>query len=422
MTRAQGARSVMALNFETAYGTPLTTGFHQVPFVSTTLGSEQPLLDNEVLGFGRDPLAPSKDALNSDGKVVIPMDVRNWGYWLKATFGAPVSEDFTAASGYIAFTGNPAAESTVTINGTVFTFKTSGAAGNQINIGANRAATLTELAIVLNASVVAGVALATYTGTATRLNVVFDAAGLAGNAFTLAASATSTGTVSNTTLDGGYRKHTFTTGSWDLPSVSIETQMPEIPKYSMFSGGVVDQLSWEMQRSGLLQATVDLICRGEDIATSSAISDALLVEPYTRFVHFNGEIRRNNQVISNITQGRVTYMNNLDRIDAIRDDGRIEGADPSIAACKGQIVSRFSDMTLINQAIDGTACELAFIHSLDDGRYFRFNVHAVYLPRPRTEISGPGGIEVTFDWQAAQNAGNPIMATAILVNAKANYA
>jgi Phage tail tube protein len=422
MTRAQGARSVMALNFESIYGTPETLGYHQVPFVSTTLGSEQPLLDNEVLGFGRDPLAPSKDALNSDGNVVIPMDVRNFGFWLKATFGAPVSEDFLFASGYITFTANPAPESTVTINGTVFTFKSSGAVGNQVDIGLTRTATLTALAVVLNASVVAGVALATYTSTATRLNIAFDAAGLAGNDFTLAASALSTGTVSNTTLDGGRRKHTFTTGNWDLPSVSIETQMPEIPKYSMFSGGVVDQLSWEMQRSGLLQATVDLICRGEDIAEATVIEDALVAETYTRFTHFNGEIRRGNEVIANITQARVAYMNNLDRIDAIRADGRIEGADPSIAACKGQIVTRFSDMTLINQAIDGTACELSFIHEIDEGRYFRFNVHAVYLPRPRTEIAGPGGIEVTFDWQAAQNAGNPIMATAVLVNTRANYA
>ena len=54
MARAQGARSQMALAFESVYGTSPGSGFKQVPFASTNLGGEQPLLDSELLGFGRD--------------------------------------------------------------------------------------------------------------------------------------------------------------------------------------------------------------------------------------------------------------------------------------------------------------------------------------------------------------------------------
>ena len=70
MARAQGARSQMALAFETVYGTSPVSGYKQIPFASTSLGGEQPLLDSELLGFGRDPLAPIKDALSVDGDVV----------------------------------------------------------------------------------------------------------------------------------------------------------------------------------------------------------------------------------------------------------------------------------------------------------------------------------------------------------------
>ncbi|GAB1479614.1 hypothetical protein MASR2M74_21790 [Paracoccaceae bacterium] len=35
-----------------------------MPFASTTLGSEQPLIASELLGQGRDPLAPIKDAVS----------------------------------------------------------------------------------------------------------------------------------------------------------------------------------------------------------------------------------------------------------------------------------------------------------------------------------------------------------------------
>ena len=74
MARAQGARAQMALAFETTYGTPPVGGFTKMPFASTSLGSEQPLLNSELLGYGRDPLAPIKDAVTADGNVVVPID------------------------------------------------------------------------------------------------------------------------------------------------------------------------------------------------------------------------------------------------------------------------------------------------------------------------------------------------------------
>jgi len=56
MARAQGARAQIALAYETVYGTPPISGFRLMPFARTTLGSEQPLLESELLGYGRDPL------------------------------------------------------------------------------------------------------------------------------------------------------------------------------------------------------------------------------------------------------------------------------------------------------------------------------------------------------------------------------
>ena len=53
MARAQGARALMALAFETTYGTPPVGGFTRMPFASTSLGAEQPLLNSELLGYGR---------------------------------------------------------------------------------------------------------------------------------------------------------------------------------------------------------------------------------------------------------------------------------------------------------------------------------------------------------------------------------
>ena len=91
MARAQGARAQMALAFETVYGTAPASGYTRVPFASTTLGSEQPLISSELLGYGRDPTAPIKDAVTADGDVVVPIDAAAFGFWLKAAFGEPIT-------------------------------------------------------------------------------------------------------------------------------------------------------------------------------------------------------------------------------------------------------------------------------------------------------------------------------------------
>ena len=319
MARAQGARAQMALAFETTYGTPPTpdsegSGYTKMPFASTSLGAEQPLLNSELLGYGRDPLAPIKDAVTSDGDVVIPIDASSFGFWLKAAFGDP-----------------------------------------------------------------------TTTGTAP-----------------------------------GPFTHAYQSGSWTLPSMSIETGMPEVPRFAMYSGCVLDQITWQMQRSGLLTATARLVAQGETVGTTtSAGTPAALA--LQRFGHFNGAITRNGTPLGNVVSAEITYANNLDRIETIRADGRIDGADPSIAALTGRIEVRFADQVLVDQAINGEPCAMEFAYVLPSGESFTFTVHAVYLPRPRIEISGPQGVQASFDWQAAQDATEGRMCTATLINNIEDY-
>ena len=178
MARAHGARAQMSLAFETVYGTAPTTGFKTVPFASTTLRSEQPLIASGPLGQGRDPLAPIKGAVTPDGDVLVPIDVENLGLWLKATFGAP----------------------------------------------------------------------------------------------------TSSGTTTKT--------HTFQSGNWTLPSMAIETAMPEVPRYAVYTGCVCDQLAWQMGRSGLLTAMARLAAQVVTLAmaTAAGTTTALALQ---RFGHFN---------------------------------------------------------------------------------------------------------------------------------------
>ena len=227
------------------------------------------------------------------------------------------------------------------------------------------------------------------------------------------------GTPTTTGADAPHT-HEFRSGSWALPSFSVETGMPEVPRYAMYSGCMVDSLNWQMARSGLLTATASIVAQGEAIATTSAVGTPANIA-LKRFGHFNGSITRNGANIGNVVSADLTYANNLDRIETIRADGKIDGADPSIAALTGNVVVRFADQTLVTQAINGEACELEFSYALPTGESLTVTAHAVYLPRPRIEISGPQGVQATFDWQAASDPGLGRMCTVTLTNDREVY-
>lgn len=106
----------------------------------------------------------------------------------------------TRATGSIVFAANPSADQTITLNGTAWTFKASGATDAQTNIGASLSATLATLVTNLNASADAQVTKCTYWADATTLYISFDTRGTTGNTFTLAASHA---TPSDSTLTGG---------------------------------------------------------------------------------------------------------------------------------------------------------------------------------------------------------------------------
>lgn len=307
MARAYGANASLLAAFEPTYGNTPTGDFGKIPFVSTTLGSEQGLIANDLIGLGRDPSAPIRDVIKVEGDIVIPIDLRNIGMWLKALLGSPVSLGDTA------------------------------------------------------------------------------------------------------------HIHTFVSGNSGLPSLSLETGLPDIPAYFLASGVMANSLQVKFARSGAADATLGLIAQGEVKRNASAdVTPTTL--PITRFNQFQGSIKKNGQALGNVVAAQLTYSNNLARIETIRSDGKIEGADPTVASLTGNLEVRFADTELIDAATNNTPLELTFSYVIDATKSLTFIAHEVYLPKPKLSISGPGGIQATFDWQAAKNTAAGHMMTVQLVN------
>ena len=197
--------------------------------------------------------------------------------------------------------------------------------------------------------------------------------------------------------------------------------MPEVPRYR-------DVLRLRPRPAQLADAALGAADRhrqaggaGRDGRRPTSAAGTPAQPALQRFGHFNGSITRNGTALGNVVSAEITYANNLDRIETIRSDGKIDGADPSIAALTGKVEVRFADQVLVNQAIAGDPCELEFGYALPSGESFTFTAHAVYLPRPRIEIAGPQGVQATFDWQAARDDELGRMCTATLVNDVEEY-
>lgn len=106
------------------------------------------------------------------------------------------------ASGTVTMTGSPANNDTLTIGGTLITFKTASPVGSQVLIGPTAAQTMVNLLAFLQASTDTNLILATYAAMGTVLTVSYGVVGVAGNSYTLAKSSTNI-TLSGATLAGG---------------------------------------------------------------------------------------------------------------------------------------------------------------------------------------------------------------------------
>lgn len=108
-----------------------------------------------------------------------------------------------AASGSITLTANPAANNTITVNGTLITFVASSPVGSQVVLGSTAAITLANLLLFLQQSVDTNIQKATYAqGTGLVITVSYQVNGTAGNSFTLAKVGANI-TISGAVLSGG---------------------------------------------------------------------------------------------------------------------------------------------------------------------------------------------------------------------------
>jgi hypothetical protein len=430
MARARGANSVMALAFASTYGAIPGSGYMKMPFAQSNLGEEQGLIESDLLGAGREALPPSEDVVNNEGDITVPVDLRRFGVWLKMLLGAPTTTQGVAASGSFVFTAQPANNATISIGGQAITFVTGTPVANQVKIGATLKETLQNAVWHLNASAVAAILAQTYALNLDGNTIVVTSKtiGTGGNSVALAASTTpaSNATASAATLAGGSASgpynHVFSSGALSLPDAAIEIGQPDVPAFSTSYGAMLDRMVIALQRSGHLNATLSLVCQGETDPVAATTAGTPSEATLERFVQAIGLVSRQGVPLGEVVSGRLSISNGLEKAENIRPDGRIDGADPAQFSVTPQLVLRFADTVMQALAASKAAVDVSFGWSLGAGKSLTFRLPSVRLPpKAKRPITGPGGIQATYEGMAQRHdtLGKTLIVT--LVNDVASY-
>lgn len=314
--RARGANAQLHASFETTYGQPPADSYRRLPFVSHQLGATRGWIESDLLGQGRAPFDPTQDVTIADGNLVVPVDTRAIGFWLRALFGAP------ASSGLV----------------------------------------------------------------------------------------------------NGVYTHVFNAGAALLPSLSAQVALPDVPRFTTNYGQKANTMQIGMSRSGLLNATLAMIGKGETAPVNASTAGVVAVfgdGTVDRFAQASGAIRDAGALVGGIASAQFTYSNALEKVETIQPDGEIEDADPGMPAFTGSLVLKNLGTQIEASGRDGTPRSMEFgwtrgVHSL------KFAAPRVFFPRVKTPIEGPQGMQQSVDFLASSV--NGVTLTATLVNDVERYA
>lgn len=207
-----------------------------------------------------------------------------------------------------------------------------------------------------------------------------------------------------------------------LPSMVIEKQMLDIPRYFKYNGVKVSTLSISVGGDGELQATFGLI--GQQVADgATSIDGTPTTHTYEQFRQFDAFLTEAGLVNGEFLEFSMDIDNNLDPDIFAIGDGGTRGALPEGKLTIGGTANTlFDNMTLYNKAKNATETSIEVVWARDtESLSIDFNEVELALQDPT--IEGPQGVVADFDYIAYfdDDAGNSAIVVT-LINDITSYA
>ncbi len=329
MAQAKGSSSQVLLDFETAFGAnPTTPAALVVPFVYPfDLAGEEPLAASDVHRNDRNVAQPFYDKHDVKGSPSVPVDLLNFGYWLRLLLGAPE-------------TSQPAA---VDLNAGAAVDKGGGLVGIPITGHPFQATEPVTIAGTTN-----------YDGSYV---VVSETT----NEIVITASYTAETFTALETCRSNIYTHVFKPAD-ELESAVVDKGFLNISSFFLYNGVKVSKLSLSVDgNGGDLVAKLDLM-GAKETPGSSAYDGSPNELPLSKFQMRQATIKEGGALVATVKTLALDIDNGLDGDTFCVAGGGIRGAlNEGDCQPSGTLTAMFTDLNLYNQAVNGTESSLELI-------------------------------------------------------------
>lgn len=204
--------------------------------------------------------------------------------------------------------------------------------------------------------------------------------------------------------------HVFTSGGAVLPARTIERKIAKASGSILLQtvGLMINELTLQASRQeGFARIAMQGMAYDEAPLVSTGAGTPPAAWARDPIAAALGVYKVNGSAAA-VLECNLTYSNNLDGRGEIGDD-RMGGYDPGDKRLSGSLRMRLRDMTLVDAALAKTAHAGELLFAKSATRSLSFAMPNVLLERPEINNEGPGGIDVTFNLRAHQDADDPML-------------
>jgi|GEM_PF-1264716 Protein of unknown function (DUF3383). len=436
MAQAKGSRgrTMMAFSADSCNDPIFYSGdFQNLPFNTNGLVSTQNQNDSTVIRPNRNAAMPFRGNIEAAGDITVPMDQRNFGFWLRTMFGSPTTTTLNQPTTLYGGRG-------VSIH--FGNWRRINAGALNIRVDDNEAKTISGLDFsgVTTYNDIAGVLQTAIQAeypdilvawdmtfqrfqiqslSATKIHPFTMGTGSTQPLVTMLKLSAVEGAISR--LAETLYRHEFKVPE-EQPYYNIEKGFTDIGSYHLFTGCKTQNLSFTAQGDGELTASITVMGSKEVLQESSFDSTPVAALKEDNFNNFQAFITKDGEILGNSTQANLAIDFDLDGDTfTLSSMGYRTGINEGIVKPSGNLVMFFENQKMLAQAIEGTPSMLV-ISFANGPSSLSFEMGEVQFDRTSPAIEGPAGVRVDVGYRAYLNE-NPdgTAIKAVLINDVSSY-
>ncbi len=226
------------------------------------------------------------------------------------------------------------------------------------------------------------------------------------------------------TTGAGDFVHVFKSGAAALPFATLQRKL-SATDWRRVKGVMGNTLSLRAEKvDGYPRLSLGLIGRDEVTETTGLAGVVTGAVPLLRPSNARALARWDGVLMGSTTSVSLNFSNNLERINDLNGSEAPGTIDPGDVTLSGDMTIRYSDATWEALAAAETPgrLELEWSHpSAPATKLLNLDMKRVLITPQGLPITGPGGVSVTYQWRAEQQAAEPAL-IATLKNQTAAYA